>query len=127
MGNGSTYFLPLAWLKLMCSGAGFKNGVEVHFKTKITISECAGRALDALVGYGDDAFIEAFKKNLGTHYIRDHEKGLKEFFSIVRKEVIPQLHTVDNLRKMSNLPCPDGGYYQDWQVEKARKDNPPIK
>lgn len=34
MVSGLTYFLPLAWLKLMCNSPKFKNGVEVHFKDK---------------------------------------------------------------------------------------------
>lgn len=107
-------------LKQMCSGVKYKNGVEVHFKTKITISECAGRALDALVGYGDDAFLKHFKEKLGESYIRDHEEGLKEFFAQVRAEVLPRIHLVEELRKMSNMPKPNGNYYMDWQVKQVR-------
>lgn len=100
----------------MCNDVNFKNGVKVSFSTQITISECVGRALDALVGCGDDAFIEHFKEKLGTHYIRDHEKGLREFFATVRSEILPQLHTVDELRKVANLPRPEGGFYSEWQA-----------
>ena len=75
-----------------------------------------GRGFHALVGYGDDAFIEHFKEKLGTSYIRDHEKGLKEFFATVRSEILPQLHTVDELRKVANLPSPDGQFYSEWQA-----------
>jgi hypothetical protein len=57
------------------------------------------RALDGLVGYGDKEFLEVFKAKLGTHYIRDHEDGLKEFFAQVRSEVLPQLKLIDKLRK----------------------------
>ncbi len=63
------------------------------------ISEEEARALDGLVGYGDDAFIEHFKKNLGTHYIRDHEEGLRSFFKSIRGAMPGILHRTDAARK----------------------------
>lgn len=54
--------------------------VEIYFK----IDEAEARALDALVGYGDDAFILAFKEKLGADYLRDHEDGLRRFFKTIR-------------------------------------------
>jgi hypothetical protein len=77
-----------------------ERNVQVTFSVKmmsLTESEC--RALDALVGYGDDAFLDVFKKSLGEHYIRDHEAGLRSFFSTVRKEVLPGLRQIDQLRE----------------------------
>lgn len=85
----------------MCNNVKYNNGVQVTYTANIQISECSARALDALVGYGDDAFIEEFKTKLGTDYIRDHVTGLKEFFAQIRSEVIPQIRLVDNLRKAS--------------------------
>lgn len=88
----------------MCNSPHYKNGVKVTFEMELLISECSARALDALVGYGDDAFIKHFKENLGTAYIRDHEKGLKEFFGQVRSQVLPQIHRVNELRKQIDAP-----------------------
>ncbi len=56
-------------------------------------------ALDALVGYGDDAFISAFKEKLGAAYIGDHVFGLRSFFAAVRRDVLPALHLVKEARR----------------------------
>ena len=88
----------------MCSDTKYRNGIVVSFKCEIMISECSARALDGLVGYGDKEFIEAFKEKLGTHYIRDHEDGLIEFFSQVRKNVLPQIYRINEMRDAINAP-----------------------
>lgn len=41
------------------------------------------RALDALVGYGDDAFVKVFYEHLGKHYMQPHEAGLKSVRELV--------------------------------------------
>lgn len=76
-----------------------RNKATVEFSSTVTLSESAIRALDALVGYGDDAFLKAFKENLGEAYIRKHEGGLKEFFAIVREQVLPPLADIDQARR----------------------------
>lgn len=73
--------------------------VEVLFQVKVlNLTETECRALDALVGYGDDAFLDVFGKGLGQHYMRDYEEGLRQFFSEVRRQIIPALKEVDDLR-----------------------------
>ena len=52
-----------------------------------------------MVGYGDDAFLEHFKKNLGAAYIRDHESGLRSFFTAVRRDVLPAIRDIDVARR----------------------------
>lgn len=69
-------------------------GVTAHFS--IDEEEC--RALDAMVGYGYDAFITTFKKNMGESYMRGHEDGLKRFFESVRGIVGPAIARVDDAR-----------------------------
>lgn len=71
------------------------NKINVEFSSGMTLTESEIRALDALVGYGDAAFLKHFKENLGEHYIRDHETGLKSFFARVRNDVLPALHEID--------------------------------
>lgn len=70
----------------------------IEFSSVLTISEREIRALDALVGYGDDAFLKAFKEKLGAAYIRSHEDGLRSFFTTVREQVLPALHDIDQAR-----------------------------
>lgn len=71
----------------------------IEFGAEIDLSEVEVRALDALVGYGDDAFLKVFKEKLGSVYIRDHEKGLRSFFTSVREQVLPALRDIDQARK----------------------------
>lgn len=51
----------------------------------LIISESEARALDALAGYGDDAFIKQFYEHLGKHYMEPHEKGLRLFLKTIRE------------------------------------------
>lgn len=45
-------------------------------------------ALEAMAGYGFDAFLEMFYENLGKTYLQPHEEGLKSLFDCV-KETLP--------------------------------------
>lgn len=71
----------------------------ISFGATITLNETEVRALDALVGYGDDAFLKVFKEKLGTAYIRDHEAGLRSFFKAVRNDALPALSAIDRARR----------------------------
>ena len=73
-------------------------GLELRF----TINESEARALDALVGYGDDAFITAFKDKLGKAYMDGNEEGLREFFRSIRLMVPGYLTKIKNAREIFN-------------------------
>lgn len=70
----------------------------VDLVLKFTICEEEARALDALAGYGDDAFIAAFYEKLGKAYMDNHEQGLRSFLKGVRSFVPPALSKVDKAR-----------------------------
>jgi hypothetical protein len=71
----------------------------VSFSATITLSEVEVRALDAMIGYGADAFIKVFYDKLGQGYMRDHEAGLRSFFVAVGRDVLPALHEIDQARR----------------------------
>lgn len=71
----------------------------LDFRATITITEDMMGALDALVGYGDDAFLKAFEDRLGKAYMSPHTKGLKLFFAAIREEVLPALGDVTQTRR----------------------------
>jgi hypothetical protein len=73
-----------------------KLDVRVYF----AIDEEEARALDALSGYGTDAFIKAFYETLGKAYMQKHEQGLRSFLSSIREIITPALSKVDNARKI---------------------------
>lgn len=71
----------------------------VGMQIKVTLTENEARALDALAGYGDEAFLEHFYK-MGTHYLKPHEDGIKTLFAGIR-EILPQhLHAAEEARRV---------------------------
>lgn len=71
----------------------------IEFTASFTLSETELRALEAFTGYGDEAFLAAFKDKLGSAYIREHETGLRSFFDAVRRDVQPALREIDTARR----------------------------
>jgi hypothetical protein len=74
--------------------------VEVTAALRLTESEL--RALDALVGYGADAFIKVFYEHMGKHYMQPHEGGLRSLFEMVREQVPTILRRTDAAREAFN-------------------------
>jgi hypothetical protein len=57
---------------------------QLNCEIVLVISESEARALDALAGYGDDAFIKNFYTHLGESYMKPHEAGLRQFLKTLR-------------------------------------------
>lgn len=72
---------------------------SIEFSATFTLSETELRAIEAFTGYGDDAFLAAFKEKLGSAYIREHESGIRSFFEAVRRDVHPALREIDVARR----------------------------
>lgn len=70
--------------------------LDVH--VTFVVDESEARALDALAGYGDDAFVNAFYETLGKAYMEQHEAGLRKFLSSIRDVLNPSLGSVDRAR-----------------------------
>lgn len=82
--------------------------VDVQLQVTTTLSEAECRALDALVGYGADAFLKVFYEKLGKAYMQPHEAGLRSLFESIGRDVRPYLSRIDSARKTFNegrLPC----------------------
>ncbi|TXH51878.1 MAG: hypothetical protein E6Q97_17520 [Desulfurellales bacterium] len=69
-------------------------------KATFTIDEEEARALDALAGYGEDAFIKAFYDVLGKAYMKNHEDGLRRFLGSIRNVVNPALALADQAKNL---------------------------
>lgn len=70
----------------------------------IQLDETELAALDALAGYGDDAFLEMFYKHLGKHYMTPHEAGLRRLFANIRQvapRALSDLHTARQLMRQN--------------------------
>ncbi len=79
-----------------------KGIVAIHTLTagmSIEITEAEARALEALAGYGTDAFVERFYFQLGKEYMEPHEAGLRSFLDRVRANMPTELHRIDMARE----------------------------
>ncbi|UVK46785.1 hypothetical protein BPNPMPFG_002494 [Mesorhizobium sp. AR07] len=77
---------------------GARTTATLTFGATIALTEVEVRALDALVGYGAEAFLKVFKEKLGESYIRKHEAGIHSFFGSVGRDVLPALREIDQAR-----------------------------
>lgn len=60
---------------------------DVKLTATLVIDEAETRALDGLVGYKFEDFVTTFYEELGSHYLKPHEAGLRSFFESVRETV----------------------------------------
>lgn len=79
-----------------------------HVETRATIelSEMEMRALDALIGYGIQPFLDVFYKNLGKHYMQPCEAGLRSLFKTLGSEIPSVLRRADAAREAFALDAP---------------------
>jgi len=86
----------------------------VGITATLTLNEGQLRALDALAGYGDEAFLKAFYVKLGKHYMQPFEGDLRELFSLVRKEVPGALAAIDDVRQKMGINKSSGKWIRKW-------------
>jgi hypothetical protein len=72
---------------------------RVEVSVSIKLNEAEMRALDALVGYGTDSFLQVFYEKLGKSYMQPHEAGLRSLFSAVSENIPAILRRADAARK----------------------------
>ena len=68
---------------------------DVHLR----LSEEEARALEAICGYGPDEFVKWFYRNLGEHYLKPHEEGMRSLFATVKYELPKQLNKINKVRE----------------------------
>lgn len=81
---------------------------NVQISATLTLSEGQLRALDALAGYGDEAFLRAFYIKLGKSYMQPFERDLRELFALIRSQVPSALTGIEQSRKALGLPASSG-------------------
>ncbi|MFY1963370.1 hypothetical protein [Achromobacter xylosoxidans] len=81
---------------------------QPHVETRATIelSEVEMRALDAMIGYGIEPFLEVFYKHLGKHYMQPHEGGMRSLFKTIGQDIPAVLDRADAARKAFALDEP---------------------
>jgi hypothetical protein len=83
--------------------------LSVNFEAVLHLTEPEVRAMDALVGYGIDSFLQVFYEKLGKAYMRDHEGGLRTFFESIEKQIRPELHRMDEVQRVLKMEMASGG------------------
>lgn len=63
------------------------------------LSEAEARVLEAMAGYGADAFLKVFYQKLGRYYMEPHEKGIRTLFDSVKSQIVPSLNKIDKARE----------------------------
>jgi hypothetical protein len=79
---------------------------KLSLDVSIKLSEPEIRALDAMAGYGADAFLQVFYEHMGRHYLEPHEKGLRSLFDTIMGELPPIMKRQDAARKAFALHDP---------------------
>lgn len=78
--------------------AKFKSTGRVEFEMVFTITESEARALDALSGYGSDAFMKFFYEHMGKYYMEPHDAGMRSFLDSIRGTVSGHIAQCDAAR-----------------------------
>jgi hypothetical protein len=73
--------------------------VNLSVEVILKLDEQQVKALDALAGYGFDAFIEVFYAKLGKHYMQPHAEGLRRLFATIKTDISPLVGEADWHRK----------------------------
>lgn len=77
---------------------------KLDLRVTFSVNEAEARALDALAGYGDDAFIKVFYDKLGQHYMGPHESGMRSLLCSIRDHLPAILSRSDEARKIFDKP-----------------------
>lgn len=91
---------------------------QITVNATLTLTEQEIGALDALVGYGIEAFLKHFYTALGRSYLQPYEKGMRSLFETVAATCPTALSDVrkarqalfdqEEARRRKLLPAPDG-------------------
>lgn len=71
---------------------------KLELEVTIRINESEARALEALAGYGADAFVKGFYSILGETYMKPHEGGLRSLLKTIREEMPTVLTRMTDVR-----------------------------
>ena len=73
---------------------------EFTIQFSLTLDEA--QALDAIVGYGTDAFLEVFYPKMGKAYLEPHEDGMRNLFAKIKSDLPMEIAKIETARKAIN-------------------------
>lgn len=78
----------------------------ITVEAQLTLNYEEMKALDALAGYGIDAFLKVFYKEMGKAYLQPYEAGLRSVFEVIRSELPPITNRAKNAARAFALSDP---------------------
>jgi len=75
---------------------------KLDLNVALELNEEEIKALEALVCYGTDPFLEVFYKNMGSAYLKPHEKGLRSLFESIKSNLPSIIERINTARTAFN-------------------------
>lgn len=102
---------------------------RVEISATFVFDEQELRALDAIISYGDKAFLKVFYEHLGKTYLHPHEAGVRSLFASIKEQLGIVLSRGDDARRVFNgeriAMAPDT--VERWKEAAERPDpTPPL-
>lgn len=72
---------------------------EVKVEVTFTLNEIEVRALAGIFGYNVDAFLAVFYQQMGSHYVRPFEEGVRSLHKTINAVCGPVLAQANELRR----------------------------
>ena len=69
---------------------------NVEFTIKFSLTKGEAEALEAIVGYGSDVFLEHFYAKLGKSYLQPREKDLRSLFTRIQSDLPKEIQKISN-------------------------------
>lgn len=86
--------------------ADVRASATVEGRVTLHLTEVEAAALEAITGYGVEAFLKVFYPKLGEVYLRPHEAGVKSLFATINRDVPHALRRFKAARLAFMMPNP---------------------
>lgn len=72
--------------------------LRLEMTANITLTEAEVMALDGIFGYGADAFLKAFYREMGRAYVEPYENGVRSLHNELRGKLTPIIAEMKEIR-----------------------------
>ena len=75
---------------------------QIDFAIRFNLTVTEAKALEALVCYGIDSFLEVFYAKMGKAYLQPHEKGLISLFEKIKNDLSSEVEKIETAKQGIN-------------------------
>ncbi|MEE8289739.1 MAG: hypothetical protein V3R25_10045 [Nitrosomonadaceae bacterium] len=76
-----------------------KSTLTMSSTVTLELSGVEAAALNEMTGYGIESFLDGYKRQLGEHYIRPHEAGLRSLFETIGANLPREIRKIEVFNK----------------------------